>query len=138
MVAGHRSRDFRERVVWQKAHTLVLDVYKATESFPDRERFGLVAQLRRSAASVPTNIAEGSGRGGGDFSRFCRIALGSASEMQYQLLLARDLDLLSSPDHTQLDARVIEIKRMLSGLIDKVGLNGNPQVACFSADPTDT
>ena len=88
-------RDFRDLQVWQKAHRLVLEVYAATRSFPTDERYGLTAQVRRSAASVPTNIAEGCGRDGErDLARFISIAAGSASETEYHLLLARDLEYL--------------------------------------------
>jgi four helix bundle protein len=72
-------RDFHGLVVWQKAHALTLNVYRVTKRFPDDERFGLTSQLRRSAASVPANLAEGCGRGGEqEFARFVQIATGSA------------------------------------------------------------
>ena len=82
-------RDFRELKVWQKAHRFVLDLYRHTQGFPAEERFGLTVQLRRAAVSVASNIAEGCGREGErDFARFLSIAGGSASEVEYQLLLA--------------------------------------------------
>ncbi len=85
-------RSFRELNVWQKAHHFTLEVYRITQKFPDDERFGLVSQLRRAAASIPTNIAEGCGREGErELARFMTIAAGSASEAEYQLLLASDL-----------------------------------------------
>ena len=87
--------DFRRLTAWQVGHELALEVYQATASFPPDERFGLTSQMRRSAASVPTNIAEGSGRGSEpDFARFLAIAVGSASELLYQVRLARDLGYL--------------------------------------------
>ena len=85
-------RSFKELLVWQKAHRFALDVYGATRDFPSEERFGLTSQLRRSAASIASNIAEGCGRvGGRDLARFLSIAAGSASEAEYQLLLSCDL-----------------------------------------------
>jgi len=77
-------QDFKKLEVWRKAHELTLDVYRATESFPRTEVYGLTTQLRRSCSSIPANIAEGCGRGtNGDLGRFLRIAAGSASELEY-------------------------------------------------------
>ena len=85
-------KDFRNLVVWQKSHKLTLDVYEATRKFPKEELYGLVSQLRRACSSIPCNIAEGCGRrGNGEFHRFLQIATGSASEVEYQLLLAHEL-----------------------------------------------
>ena len=84
-------QDFRKLNVWEKAHEFVLDVYKASDLFPPQEKFGVTSQLRRSAASIPTNIAEGCGRGSNaDLARFLQISMGSASEVEYLLILARD------------------------------------------------
>jgi four helix bundle protein len=89
-------RNFRNLKVWKKAHELVLHVYKLTEEFPREELFGLVSQTRRSAVSVPSNIAEGCGRNSNvELARFLEIARGSASELEYQLLLARDLKFIN-------------------------------------------
>ena len=111
--------------MWQKAHRRTLDVYRATKSFPAEERFGLTAQLRRSAASVPTNIAEGCGRDGKrDFARFLSIAAGSASEVEYHLMLARDLEYLPSLTDDQLHGLVTEIKKMLAALHRKLTAEG--------------
>jgi four helix bundle protein len=88
-------QDFRNLKVWQKAHALTLDVYRYTRNFPAEEKFGLSNQLRRSSASIAANLAEGCARGGDiEFARFVRIAAGSASETDYHLLLARDLQYL--------------------------------------------
>ena len=88
-------RNFHELKVWGKAHRLVLSVYQATRHFPAEERFGLTLQLRRAAASAPSNIAEGCGREGErELARFLSIAAGSLSEVEYQLLLAHDLGYL--------------------------------------------
>lgn len=115
-------RDFRELKVWQKAHQFALTIYRRTQGFPAEERFGLTNQLRRSAVSVPSNIAEGCGRDSEkDFARFLSIAAGSASEAEYQLLLARDLSYLPADVHSQLDANVNEVKRMLNSFIRTLG-----------------
>ena len=118
-------RDFRGLLVWQKAHRLTLEVYRATRSFPTEERYGLTAQLRRSAASIPTNIAEGCGRDGErDFARFISIAAGSASETEYHLLLARDLEYLPAPTHDDLYGLVSEVKKMLGAFHRKLTADG--------------
>ena len=110
-------QDFRNLKVWEKAHALTLEVYRVTAAFPRAERFALVDQLRRSASSIPTNIAEGCGRETDrDFAQFINIAAGSASECEYQLLLAKDLGYLDGDVHRQLDERVNEVKRMLNAL----------------------
>ena len=110
--------DYRSLNVWRVAHELVLDLYDATKGFPPDERYGLIAQVRRSAASIPTNIAEGSGRNSpAELARFCRIGLGSANELDYQLLLARDLGYLADPTYVALSDRNDHVRRMLSKLV---------------------
>ena len=110
-------QDFKKLQVWQKAHALTLAVYKMTVAFPNDERFGLISQMRRSSASVPTNLAEGCGRSGaGDFHRFIHIAAGSAHELEYQLILARDLKLVSPTTFAHTYEQIQEIQRMLAGL----------------------
>ena len=117
-------RDFKELKLWEKAHQWVLEVYRITGSFPSEERFSLVAQLRRSAASVPANIAEGCGREGQrDFARFLSIAAGSACEAEYHLLLARDLGYLDEGVHGELDERINEVKRMLNTFVQRLTVN---------------
>ncbi|HWS54934.1 MAG TPA: four helix bundle protein [Pyrinomonadaceae bacterium] len=114
-------KDFREYKVWEKSHGLALSVYRATGAFPRDELFGLTSQLRRACASIPANIAEGCGRGSNkDFARFLQIAMGSASELEYHLVLARDLNILRAPDFAELTARTTEVKRMLTALLQKV------------------
>ncbi len=111
-------QDFRQLKVWQKSHQLVLDVYRATRGFPKEEMYGLTSQVRRAATSVPSNLAEGCGRpGDGDFCRFTGMAMGSASEAEYQLLLARDLGYLPTEQYEPLDVRAQEVKRMLTALM---------------------
>lgn len=114
-------QDFRNLVVWQKAHQLTLAVYRVTDAFPKEEMYGLTSQMRRSASSIPTNLAEGSGRDGDtEFARFAQIAMGSATELEYQLLLAHDLKFLSHDDYQQLDNNLTEVKRMLNAFIRKL------------------
>jgi four helix bundle protein len=97
---------------------VTLQIYQITASFPVDERFGLVSQIRRSAASIPSNIAEGSARGSdADFARFLHIALGSAAELDYQLLLSHDLSFLSTEWYSEILAELGEIHRMLNGFI---------------------
>jgi four helix bundle protein len=114
-------RNFRKLLVWERAHRLAVEIYRATNGFPSNERFGLTAQIRRSAASIPSNIAEGAGRGGGpDYARFLRIAAGSVSELDYQLLLSRDLGYVTEELHDALSRELVAIRRMLASPIPKV------------------
>lgn len=114
-------KDFRDLKVWERAHALALACYRITASFPKQEIFGIVSQIRRSGSSVAANIAEGCGRGGNaEFQRFLHMAMGSASELEYHLLLSKDLQFLSSEDHDRATAQVVEVKRMLAGLIRKI------------------
>ncbi len=114
-------RDFRDLKVWEKSHHLTLAVYKVTTTFPRDELYGLTSQIRRSCASIPANIAEGCGRNGdAELARFLQIAMGSASELEYHLLLAHDLDLLNSSDYERLTGDVTEVKRMLTSFIQKL------------------
>jgi four helix bundle protein len=93
-------KDFRDLQVWEKAHRLTLEVYKVTVSFPPREKYGLVDQVRRASTSIPANIAEGCGRGtDAEFARFLQYAMGSASELEYHLLLSSDLKILKADDY---------------------------------------
>ena len=117
-------QNFRELRIWQRSHQLALIVYHVTAEFPKHELYGLTRQMRRSATSIPTNIAEGCGRNSGaELARFLQIAMGSASELEYQLLLAHDLNLLSKLQHTQLETELIEIKRMLNSFLQKLKPN---------------
>ncbi len=114
-------KNFRDLQVWHKAHSLTLASYRVTSTFPKQEMYGLTSQMRRCAASVAANIAEGCGkRGNGEFYRFLNIALGSASELEYHFLLARDLNFFSEESYKYLNNSVVEIKRMLASLVCKV------------------
>jgi four helix bundle protein len=120
-------QSFRNLRVWEKSHLLTLDVYASSKAFPRDEVFGLTSQMRRSSASTGMNIAEGCCRkGDAEMARFLQMAMGPASELEYQLLLARDLNYLRDPGYENLTTRVIEVKKMLSSLMQKVkGLTDN-------------
>lgn len=110
-------QDFRNLQVWSKAHKLTLEVYRLTSTYPKDELFGLRSQMRRCAASIGSNIAEGCGKvGDKELNRFLVIAMGSASELEYQLLLSRDLGYMLPDLHLKLEASTREVKRMLSSL----------------------
>jgi four helix bundle protein len=114
-------KNFRDLMVWQKAHTLTLASYRGTAEFPRQEIYGLTSQIRRCSASIAANIAEGCGkRGNAEFQRFLNIAAGSASELEYHFLLAKDLGFLDEEEYKNLDQGVVEVKRMLAGLIKKI------------------
>ena len=118
-------RDFRRLKVWEKAHELSLAVYKATATFPQQELFGLTSQLRRGAVSIPANIAEGCGRSGEpELARFLRIALGSASELEYHIILSTDLCYLNKSVSQHLSKQVTDVKRMLTSFIQKLTADG--------------
>jgi len=123
-------RDFRELKVWEKAHQLTLDVYRATREFPREEIYGLSRQIRRAAASIGANIAESAGKKTRpEFARFLQMAAGSASELEYHLLLSRDLGYLDVESYNLLCAQVVETKKMLTGYLQylwgtKTGTDG--------------
>ena len=117
-------RDFKTLQVWHKAHAIVLRVYKVTASFPKEELYGLTSQIRRAAASVPANLAEGCGRDTQtELARFVHIATGSAVELEYHILLAHDLGFIDQGTFTELDANINEVKRMLAGFAKTVQSN---------------
>jgi four helix bundle protein len=114
-------RDFRQIQVWEKAHQLTLEIYQVTARFPKDELYGLTSQLRRAAASIAANIAEEFGRGGDvELARFLQIAIGSAYEVEYHILLAKDLSIITKEVDEPLQAHIIEVKRMLAALLLKV------------------
>ena len=116
-LSGHKDLD-----VWKKSMTLVLDVYRTTQSFPGHELYGLTSQIRRSAVSIPSNIAEGAGRNSHkDFIRFCYVSLGSLAELDTQLIIAHELGYCKNAYADQITA----IKQMLNGLISSLCKKGN-------------
>ena len=118
-------KNFKDLLIWQRSHQLTLTIYKASASFPPEEKYGLTSQIRRASASIPTNIAEGCGRqSDAELHRFLTIAMGSASELEYQLLLAKDLTYLSESLFPLLNNELMEIKKMLNAYIQKVRKSG--------------
>ena len=107
-------RDFQKLSIWQRSHQLTLETYKMNQNFPKEELFGLTSQMRRSVASVPTNIAEGCGRNSNaQLSNFLQISLGSISELHYQFILSKDLHYFNEPTFSKLEDEAIEIRRMI-------------------------
>lgn len=115
-------KNFKELRIWQRSHQLVLDIYLITKSFPKEEVYGLTSQIRRSCASIPTNIAEGCGRNSdAELKRFLTIVMGSASELEYQLILSNDLGYIQTDNYEKLNNELIEIRKMLNTFIHKLG-----------------
>lgn len=111
------GRSYRDLEVWQKAMDLVTDIYSTTNSFPDTEKFGLTNQLRRAAVSIPSNIAEGQGRGSKkEFNQFLNIAYGSLQEVETQIEISTRLNFISNEQSTPLLDQCSTIARMLNGL----------------------
>jgi four helix bundle protein len=124
--------DFKKLTVWQAAHSLAIDVYRATAALPAEERYGLQSQLRRASSSTPANLAEGCGRGTDtELRRFIRISLGSATELEYHLILTKDLGLLSKATSEALERRSRQVQASLARLYQALGspqmLGGNDQ-----------
>lgn len=114
-------QNYKELKVWEKSHQLVLEIYQVTAKFPKEEVFGLTSQLRRAAASIPANIAEGCGKNTQlDLAKFLNISLGSANEIDYFLLLCKDLKYISETEFLELEDRINAVKAMLINLITKV------------------
>jgi four helix bundle protein len=117
-------QDFRKLTVWKKSHLLTMAVYKATSVFPKSEIYGLTSQIRRACISIPANIAEGCGRGSrAELGQFFQIAQGSASELEYHLLLAKEICLLNAQEYDNLDSQLNEVRRMLTAFIHKLKTN---------------
>ena len=114
-------RNYKDLLVWEKAHRLTLAVYKETSVFPKDERFGLTSEVRRASSSIPANLAEGCGRrSDGEMGRFVQIAMGSGAELSYHLLLCRDLGILGTAQFSRLSSDLEEVMRMLSALSGRV------------------
>ena len=114
-------KDFKQLEIWKKSHGLTLAVYKATSTFPQSELHGLTSQIRRASASIPANIAEGCGRSGDhELARFFQIAMGSASELEYHILLSRELGFMDELTFEKLTKDIISIKKMLTSFIQKL------------------
>src|SRR5258707_15639791 len=112
---------YSKLLVWQRSHKLVLEVYRASQSFPDAERYGLTSQLRRAALSVPTNIAEGSKRlTSQEYCRFLNISEASLAETEYLIMVSRDLGYITAIMASKSFEEISEVSRMLHGLRKKV------------------
>jgi four helix bundle protein len=114
-------QNYKDLKVWEKAHLFTLQVYKSTKTFPKEELYSLTSQLKRSASSVPANITEGCGKNTkAEFAHFLNIALGSANESEYFLILFKDLNFLNEENFNTLFNIINEVKGMLIALINKV------------------
>jgi four helix bundle protein len=114
-------RNYKKYIVWQKSHELVLCIYKVNRAFPKEELFALTSQMKRSSSSIPTNIAEGCGRGSDkDFCKFLYFSYGSANELEYQIILSIDLNFVNADEGQKLLNAIEEIKKMLNALITKL------------------
>ena len=114
-------RNYRDLEVWGKSHKLTLRLYERSRNFPKEEFYGLTSQLRRAAMSIGANLAEGCGRQTTlELARYVRIAMGSASELDYHLLLARDFGFLKSNEHSDLSAELTTIRKMLTALLARL------------------
>ena len=114
-------RNYRDLQVWTKAHAVTLELHRLSRSFPREEIYGLTSQLRRAGMSMGSNLAEGCGRRtSNELAHFVRIAMGSASELDYQLLLCRDLGYLKTDDYTRTANQLTEVRKMLTSLLSKV------------------
>lgn len=110
--------DYKKLEVWKKAHALTIDIYKLSNKFPSEERYGMVSQIRRATASIPMNIAEGSGSlYEKEFIRFLGIARRSACEVEYQIILCKNLEYVNELEYMQLSSELKTVSRMLNGLI---------------------
>jgi len=114
-------QDYRKLQVWNRSHLLVLDLYKIVNQFPKEEQFGLISQIKRASSSIPANIAEGCGRNSNkDFLRFLHIALGSANEVLYLLILSKDLKLITEETFKEFEDKVEKVKAMLLAFIKTI------------------
>jgi len=114
-------RDFRKYEVWELSHQIVLNIYNITKTYPDDERYHLVSQMRRAAYSIPSNFSEGCGRDSDkDFNRYVNICLGSAHELEYFMILSKDLNYIEESDFRTLNTEINKIKRKLFSLSKKL------------------
>ena len=114
-------RNYRDLQVWKKSHNVALDLYKVSQCFPREELYGMTSQIRRAAISIGANLAEGCGRQtSGELARFVRIAMGSASELDYHLLVSRDLGFMNDNDFSRITAGLTEVRKMLTAFLSSV------------------
>ncbi len=120
-------KDYRQLEIWQRSHRLTLEIYRVTKSFPKDELFGVTSQMRRAATSIPANIAEGCGRDSeAELKRFLDIAHGSASELDYFILLSHELGYLSAELHAPLAQELSQLKRMIGAFSRKLKAARDP------------
>ena len=114
-------QDFTQLKVWQKSHNITINIYKLTAQMPSEEKFGLISQIRRASVSIESNLAEGCGRDSDkELARFVDISMGSSFELRCQLLIARDLGYINSKQYQTFESKIIEVNRMLGGLLKKL------------------
>lgn len=114
-------RDFRKYAVWEQSHRLTLELYRVTKNFPKEELYGLVSQIRRAAVSIPANVAEGAVKvSEKDFARYLGISFGSASELEYLMLLSHDLGFIETTGYETIHSEIVSIKKQLYQLIQKL------------------
>jgi len=114
-------RNYRELQVWTKAHNLTLELYRVSQRFPREEMYGITSQLRRAAVSIGANLAEGCGRRtSSELARFVRIATGSASELDYHILLSRDLGFMAADEFATASSALTEVRKMLTSFLNSV------------------
>jgi four helix bundle protein len=114
-------RNFKNLTVWEKSMELVKQIYLITSSFPDSEKFGLISQMRRCSVSIPSNIAEGTSRNSDlEFKRFLEISIGSAFELETQLLLSKSLSFVNEKEFDECLNLILEVQKMLNGFISKL------------------
>lgn len=119
-------KNYKNLIVWQKAHAFVLASYKITQTFPGEERYNLVSQIRRAATSIPTNLAEGCGKFTQlDFARYLQHSLGSSQEVEYLIFLSFELGYMNFNEFKDLDSQINEVKAMLISLVMKVRKDGS-------------
>jgi four helix bundle protein len=120
-------KDFRSLKVWNRAHALTMTIYQLTREFPKQEMYGLTSQIQRAAVSIPANIAEGCGKDSdAELKRYCLIAMGSSSELEYLLLLAHDLGYIQTNAYQSTSTELVETRKMLNAFIQKLKA-GNQQ-----------
>ena len=130
MPETNKARHYKELKIWQKGVALAKQVYRVTEAFPSAERYGLAAQLRRAAVSVPSNIAEGQARSGTrEFLQFLSHAGGSLAELETQILLSRDLGYCGAADLSAISNEIAEIQKMLAAIRRRLSISSHSSLA---------
>ena len=121
-------RDYKKYSIWNDSHKLTLEIYLLTKKFPKEELFGITSQIRRAVSSVPTNIAEGCGRGSDlDFKRFLIISHGSATEVEYLIFLSFELNYISEEEYIDLTGKIEILRKQIHTLIKKIALSVEPK-----------